>query len=156
MNDNIRLKWEPTNKAPLTEIETHLSNYFADKNTGVTILKNGSLLFINDDGNSVDNAKEAINEARFILDFRVVPLGDEAFLVVLHSAIAVYVSKEEYELVKQEVKSRVSELSFPSEEHIVPSGWSEDDYLIGVYGRGKLQFDAYNFQYHKRLEFGNK
>ncbi|OEE49879.1 hypothetical protein A1OS_23470 [Enterovibrio norvegicus] len=152
--NNIRLKWEPENKVPLTEVETHLSNFFSDKGEGVTILKNGSLLFISDDGNSIDNAREALNEARFILDFRVVPLGNEAFLVILHSAIAVYVGKSEYELAKKEIKSRISELRFPSEEHIVPSRWSEDDYLIGVYGRGKLQFDAYNFEYYKRLEFG--
>ncbi|BBM03411.1 hypothetical protein [Microbulbifer sp. GL-2] len=156
MNDNIRLKWEPLNRTPLDEIEVQLSEFFADKSTGVTILKNGTLLFIDDEGNSVENAKEAMNEARFILDFRVAPIGDEAFLVVLHSAIAVYVSKEEFESVKDEVKARISELRFPSEEHIVPSGWSENDYLVGVYGRGKLQFDAYNFEYHKRLEFGNK
>ena len=149
----IKLAWEPENQAPLDLLEQTLKAQFLGKKGGVTILGNGSLLFLDNKGDPVENAKQALTEAKFILDFRVAPFGDDGYLVMLHRAVAVYVGLAEYRQLKVEISKRLGQLKFPSEESLIPTGWSEDDYFIGLYGRAKLQRDAHLFSLYKRIEF---
>lgn len=149
----IKLAWEPQNQVPLDLLEEKIKNQFFGKKGCVTIMGNGTLLFLDSGGDPIENAKKALTEAKFILDFRVAPFGDDGYLVVLHRAVAVYVGVAEYSNVKVEIGQRLSQLKFPSEESLIPSGWSEDDYHIGLFGRAKLQRDANYFNFYKRIEF---
>ncbi|MFX5157746.1 hypothetical protein ABTC76_20265, partial [Acinetobacter baumannii] len=91
-----------------------------------SILNNGTLLFTNVDADPVDEARRAIEEAKFILDFKVAPIGSDGFLVAMHRAVAVYVGRQEFQRQKEVLKERMSDLKFPSEESLIPGCWSED------------------------------
>ncbi|MFV8603980.1 hypothetical protein ACNRDG_06625 [Ralstonia pseudosolanacearum] len=119
---------------------------------GVTIMRNGTLLFIKKADDDVQSARLALDEARFLTDFRVKRLQDGNFLVALHSAVAVFVGASEFDGRQAEIKSRCNELKFPSEELLVPHGWSEEEFLVGLYGRGKLQRDIHNFDFYARID----
>ena len=149
MND-IRLKWEPQNLTPLPLIEQRLADYTKGRG-GVTILGNGTLLFLTKGENDIEDAKKALNEARFITDFRVVSLKEGGYLVVFHDAVAVFVGEQEFEQMKMEIIARQAELRFPEEALFVPTNDPAMHVLVGMYGRGKLQGDAYNFNFYKRI-----
>lgn len=146
----IRLKWEPQNQTPLPLIEQRMELYTKGRG-GVTILGNGTLLFLTQGDNDIDDAKKALNEARFITDFRVVSLKEGGYMVAFHQAIAVFVGQDEFEQMRSEIIARQDELRFPEETMFVPQNDAPDNVLVGLYGRGKLQGDAYNFSFYKRL-----
>jgi hypothetical protein len=150
----IRLQWEPTNKTPLPLIEQRMMLYTKGQG-GIIMLGNGTLLSLTEGDDDIDDAKKALNEARFIIDFRVVSLKEGGYMVDLHSAVAVFVGQREFEEMRNEIISRQHELLFPSEKLFVPPNTSPDDTLVGLYGRGKLQGDAYNFSFYKRLHAQN-
>lgn len=146
----IRLKWEPMNLTPLPEIENRLITYTKGQG-GVTLLGNGTLLFLTKGDNVIDDAKQALNEARFITDFRVISMKDGGYMVRFHSAIAVFVGDKEFEQMRNEIDARRSDLQFPGEELFAPHGEPPSHILVGLYARGKLQRDAYNFDFYKQL-----
>lgn len=147
--NQIRLVWEPENTTPLSDIEARMSAY--TEGGGVTIMGNGTLLFLKSGDDDVGDAKQALNEARFIIDFRVVPLKEGGYMVAFHDAVAVFVGQEEFEERKLEIASRLDDLRFPGESFFPPAGEPQQHLLIGLYARGKLQRDAYFFNFYKRL-----
>lgn len=149
MNE-LRLAWEPENITPLSAIEERMVVYTKDRG-GVIILGNGTLLFITKGEDDIEDAKKAMNEARFIIDFRVVPLKEGGYMVKFHDAVAVFVGQEEFEQMKEEIAARQSELRFPGEVFFQPPGEPLLHILVGLYGRGKLQRDAYFFNLYKRI-----
>lgn len=149
MNE-IRLAWEPENLTPLQAIEERLNAYTKGRG-GIIIMGNGTLLSLADGGNDVEDAKQALNEARFIIDFRVIPLKEGGYMVAFHKAVSVFVGQAEFEKVKDEIAARESELHFPGEVLIAPPNESPVHMLVGLYARGKLQRDAYFFNFYKRI-----
>lgn len=146
----IRLAWEPENKCPIEEIEQVATNIVKGKNDGVTLLKNGTLLFIKSDPDNIQSARNCVEELKFLTDFQVLELPQAGYLVRLHSAVAVYVGKAEFDSLAGEIERRLSDLKFPSEEFL---GSREKRHtLIGAYARGKLQYDAHHFNFHKRVQ----
>ena len=115
------------------------------------MLGNGTMLSLTEGLNDVEDAKTALNEARFITDFRVVSLKEGGYMVDFHSAVAVFVGQQEFDEMRSEIVSRLDELHFPGERMFPPPNTDPNDILIGLYGRGKLQGDAYNFSFYKRL-----
>lgn len=148
---DIRLVWEPNNLTPLSVIENRFKAYMKGKEGGVTILENGTLLFITDGDNDVEDAHQAMNEARFLTDFSATELKEGGYLVTFHEAVAVFVGADEFNEVRGEIERRVDELKFPGEEFIAGDSSHGVKLLIGLYARGKLQKDAYDFHFHKRV-----
>ncbi|PMN70507.1 hypothetical protein [Enterovibrio norvegicus] len=149
--EELRLEWEPKSKVSLDELEEKFQYYANDLKTSLSILKNGTVLFVKDSDNNELDAQKCMLEAKFLIDFRTVELKRGGWLVGLHNAVAVFVSESEYSSVKKEIIERQSELKFPKEEFIGGSG-DLDEHLIGLYARGKLQYDAHNFAFYKRIE----
>lgn len=150
MMTDVRMKWEPENMASMQEIEDRMRSFAAGRG-GVTILRNGTLLFINKSEDDEASARKALEEARFLTDFRVKALPQGDFLVALHRAVAVYVGRQEFEGRRNEIEAKASDLKFPSEVLMTPEEWSEEEFLVGLYGRGKMQRDIYNFAIHGRI-----
>ena len=146
----LRLAWEPVNLTPLTDIEQRLMAYTKGQG-GIIILGNATLLDLNPSVDDVEGAKKAMNEARFIIDFKTVPLREGGYMVAFHKAVSVFVGQAEFEQMKTEIAARLSELKFPGEVFFAPPNEPPDHLLIGLYARGKLQRDAYDFKFHKRL-----
>jgi len=149
MNE-IRLGWEPENFTPLSEIEERLMIYTKGRG-GIIILGNATLLALTPGNDDVADAKKALNEARFITDFQVVPLKEGGYMVAFHKAVSVFVGQEEYKQMKDEIATRRVELKFPGESLIAPPNESPENILVGMYARGKLQRDAYFFNLYKRI-----
>lgn len=149
MNE-LRLVWEPENTTPLNAIEERMVTYTKGRG-GVTIMGNGTLLSLTKGEDDVEDARKALNEARFIIDFRVVPLKEGGYMVAFHDAVAVFVGKEEFEKRQAEITARQAELKFPGEVFFPPAGEPQQHLQIGLYARGKLQRDAYFFNFYKRI-----
>ena len=149
MNE-IRLQWEPENKAPLEDIESRLVSYTNGKG-GIIILRNGTLLSLTQGDDDVEDARKAMSEARFITDFRVVQLKEGGYMVAFHKAVSVFVGEDEFEEQKVEIAARRSELLFLGEVMLPPQDSPEFHVLVGLYARGKLQRDAYFFDFYKRI-----
>ncbi len=150
--NQFRLRWEPKNKTPLQIIEERVKKFVAKgKKSGITILENGTLLFTLAGRGYEPEAKNAMEEARYLIDFDVIEMKEGGYLVKFHGAVAVFVAEEEYNLMKQEIKRRMNELRFP-EEYFFTENSNEKNFLIGLYARGKLQYDAYHFSFYKRIE----
>ncbi|MCH7307454.1 hypothetical protein MMO38_04735 [Acinetobacter sp. NIPH 1852] len=149
----IRLKWEPENKTPLNEIEERFTKYLAGKKSGISLLRNGTLVFSDNNGNNDDkaDARRAMLEARFLTSFKVNLLKEGGFLVTFHDAIAVFVGEGEFYTSRAEIIDRIDELKFLDEEILYNTESTYNDLLIGLYARGKLQKDAYNFEFYKRI-----
>ena len=145
----IRLAWEPENTTSLAEIEERMRSY--EVVDGVTLLGNGTLLFINSSDDNEASARTAVNEARFVTDFRTVSLKEEGYMVKFHPAVAVFVGNDEFEQWRKEIQDRIADLRFPGEQFFVPDGVSSDETLVGMYARGKLQRDCYHFHFYKRI-----
>jgi hypothetical protein len=150
--EELRLNWEPRNQAPLDEIEQRLKCYMKGRNDGVTILNNGTLLFTPLQRDDIGDAKKAMIDARCLIDFDVKRMKKGEYFVDFHKVISVYVGHEEYFSQKEEIYRRVKDLTFP-DEHFLNNDQNraEDDLYIGLYARGKLQYDAYNLSIHKRI-----
>lgn len=146
----LRLAWEPENLTPLADIEQRLMAYTKGRG-GITILGNATLLDLAPGGDDIEHAKKAMNEARSIIDFRTVPLKEGGYMVAFHKAVSVFVGQAEFEQMKTEITARLSELKFPGEVFFAPPNEPPEHLLIGLYARGKLQRDAYDFKFHKRL-----
>lgn len=149
MNE-IRLAWEAENLTPLQAIEGRLMAYTKGRG-GIVIMGNGTLLSLVNSSDVIDDAKRALNEARFIVDFRVIPLKEGGYMVSFHDAVSVFVGQAEFEPMKDEIATRQNELRFPGEVLIAPPAESPERMLIGLYARGKLQRDAYFFNFYKRI-----
>lgn len=145
-----RIAWEPENRTPLQEIEMRLSRMVKGK-SGVSVLQNGTLLFVVETENNEESARKAIEEAKFLTDFEVVPLKEGGYFVVFHEAVAVFVGDEEYAARRSEIQSRVDELTLPSEKLLAVGSAADNHYLVGLYGRGKLYRDVFNFKFYKRV-----
>lgn len=149
MNE-IRLAWEPENLTPIQAIEERMMTYTKGRG-GIIIMGNGTLLSLVKGDDDVEDAKKALNEARFIIDFRVIPLKEGGYMVAFHNAVSVFVGQAEFEQMKDEIAVRQSELRFPGEVLIAPPNESPVHMLVGLYARGKLQRDAYFFNFYKRI-----
>jgi hypothetical protein len=149
MNE-IRLAWEPENLTPLQAIEDRLMSYTKGRG-GIIIMGNATLLSLTAGKDDIDDARKALDEARFIVDFRVVPLKEGGYMVAFHDAVSVFVGQAEFVQMKDEIKSRLDELRFPGETFFAPSDESPEHMLVGLYARGKLQRDAYFFNFYKRI-----
>jgi hypothetical protein len=145
----IRLAWEPENATPLADIEARMRAYGVVD--GVTVLANGTLLFLKPANDNEASTRTALDEARFITDFQTVSLKEGGYMVRFRSAVAMFVGAEEFEHLRQEIQSRIAELCFPGEHFFVPDGASPDETLVGLYARGKLQRDCYHFHLYKRI-----
>lgn len=151
MTEELRLSWEPENKTPLKDIEERLRTYMQGKDGGVSLLNNGTLIFSNSGRDDIADANQAMERAKFFIDFQVTPLKEGGFFVSFHEAIAVFVGDHEFSSVRNEVKERIDELKFPEEEFFGKDGSPDDHLLIGLYARGKLQKDAHHFNFHCRI-----
>jgi hypothetical protein len=149
MND-IRLAWEPSNLTPLTQVEERFAAYIKGKK-GVTLLGNGTLLFIVEALDCEEDARLAMAEAKYLTDFKVVELKEGGYLVGFNEAVAVFVSAEEFGLVREEVSTRMADLKFPEEEFLGMANWPKEHVIVGLYARGKLQRDVNNFAFYKRI-----
>ncbi|MBB5020664.1 hypothetical protein HNQ59_003989 [Chitinivorax tropicus] len=149
MNE-LRLAWEPENLTPLSSIEERMVLYTKGRG-GIIILGNGTLLSLTKGDSDVEDAKKALDEARFITDFRVVHLKEGGYMVAFHDAVAVFVGHDEFEQMKEEILARQNELRFPGEVFFAPPNNQSAHTLIGLYARGKLQRDAYFFSFYKRI-----
>ena len=94
MNE-IRPVWEPENQASLDVIESQVGAYIGGTGGGVSVLKNGTLLFIR--GGSEADARRAMDRAKFFADFSVRELKEGGYFVVFDDAVAVFVGVEEFE-----------------------------------------------------------
>lgn len=150
MINSVRMQWEPENLTPLSDIAERM-RLFLNGRDGVSILGNGTLLFINKGEDDIANAKKAMGDAKFLTDFRVKELNEGGYLVSLHKAVAVFVGQQEFETRKPEIIARLGELKFPSEDLMANPSTSNDELLVGIYGRGKLQRDVYNFNFYQRV-----
>ena len=81
----LRLNWEPINNTPLQVVERHIRHYMMGrKNDGVTIMSNGTLMFTYNGPDNVQDAKRAMNEAKFLLDFSVTEMKNGPYLIEFH------------------------------------------------------------------------
>lgn len=149
--EDPKIKWEPVNTVPLGDIEEAIGPLVSNRG-GVSIMKNGTLLFIKKSDDNCRNARLALSEAGYLTDFRVKSIAGGNFLVALHGAIAVFVGAGELAGKIEEIKARRDELKFPGEDLIVPQGWTEEEFLAGLYGRGKLQRDIRDQNFHVRMD----
>lgn len=146
-----RIAWEPESLIPLDYFEDRLRKYVGN-GKGVTLLKNGTMLFIQvRDGFELD-AKKVMEDAKFFTSFNVKEMKEGGYFVIFHEAVAVFVGKEEFDLMRDTIISRMEDLKIQEERIINSNNSPHDHYLIGLYGRGKLYRDAFNFQFFKRLE----
>lgn len=148
----LRLAWEPINITPLEEIENRLRIYLKGKSGGVTIMGNGSLIFSPSDRNNMQDAKEVMNCAKFLIDFQVVEMKEGGYMVNFDHTTTVFISDNEFRCMRKEIIKRYYELIFPEEVFMKEDGIDKEHLLIGLYARGKLQYDAYNFSFYKRIE----
>lgn len=144
----VRLAWEPVNGIPLERLAAQFGQYAKGKG-GVSILRNGTLLFIKGSDDPAADAKQAMTEAKYLTDFKVVRLKEGGHLVAFHDAVAVFVGDDEFATVKDEVQARREELMFPGEAFLAKS--QGEDLLIGLYARGKLQRDANAPELYQRI-----
>lgn len=126
------------------------------KENGVSLLGNGTLLFTPAGRDNIEDAKLAMEEARFLIDCEVGELKEGGYLIRFHKALAVYVSQDEFETMKSEITDREEKLKFPEEVFFGKNNATADHFLIGLYTRGKLQYDAYNFHFYSRINDNEK
>jgi hypothetical protein len=136
-----RLGWEPMGTTP-GEVTAQRVLFFMDGDAAFAQFPSGScLLWSRTQEVEESVVRGAMREARTIADFKVYPMKGGDYLVFFASALAVHVGREEYTARKLEIIERQRELLFPGESFL-NSGRAEDDYLVGLYARGKLQSDS--------------
>lgn len=146
--EELRLAWEPENQTPLADIEGRLRSYKAN---GIIMLRNGTLLALTPGEDDEADARRALDEARFLTDFRTVELKEGGYMVAFHKAVSVFVGADEFVAKRGEVAARAADLCFPGERFFEPGGAGADSLLVGLYARGKLQRDCYHFHFFKRI-----
>ncbi|MDP9902948.1 hypothetical protein [Variovorax ginsengisoli] len=144
----LRLAWEPENRTPLAAIEDRLRSYRAN---GIIMLGNGTLLDLTPGEDDEVDARRALNEARFLTDFRTVELKEGGYMVAFHRAVSVFVGADGFAAQRGEVTARLADLCFPGEHFFEPKDAGADSWLVGLYARGKLQRDCYHFHFFKRI-----
>lgn len=145
------LRWHPANSVPLATIEQIVSPLVVGRG-GVTIMKNGTLLFLKKAADDAASAALVMNEARFLTDFRVKELSDGDYIVALNGTVGVFVGRDEFLAQKPLIQKDIEKLKFPSEELLVPPGWTEEQFLVGLYGRAKLRGDIEAPEIYKRVD----
>lgn len=151
MNE-IKIAWQPVNSVDLDFIRDQLLEAFGSETAQITILGNGTALFVYVISTPENDAKIILSENSLPVDFKVAPLGSHGYLVMLNAATAVFVGEDEFLSNRQMIKDRVDGLKYPTEVSIVPQAWSEDEYFIGLYGRAKYMYDVNNFRFFCRLD----
>ncbi len=145
-----RLLWEPQSLVSEAELEQRALRYTNGKG-GVTLFKNGTLLFVKVGADAQGDARLLMDNAKRLRNFRVTPMKDGGYIVRFNEAIGVFVGEQEFSDRQLEVETRIDELVFEGEKFEMPRDVPFRHGLIGVYARGKLQGDIYNFAYLKRL-----
>jgi hypothetical protein len=156
MTDAYRLSWEPDGRAPEELISNQVMKYM-DNEATFAQFHAGTCLMLQPVEDLDGTIVGAMKEARRIADFKVYPMKEGDYLVFFASPLLVYVGKDEFDAQRQEVVKRLDELKFPGEV-ITPGATplGEADVLIGLYARGKLQFDAWGEGGYKIVEPSNK
>lgn len=145
-----KLSWEPESSIPPQEV-ARLVFELTDGRGNFSVLKNGTVLFVNNSEDDEKFAKELIEEASSIRNFSVIPVDVGGYLVEFHKAIAVFVGADEFSGRREEILERLDDLIFPGEKISMSPDAPQDHALIGIYARGKLQRDANNFSFHARI-----
>ena len=73
------------------------------------------------------------------------------FMIAFHEAVSVFVGANEFAAQRGEVTARLADLCFPGERFFEPEDAGADNWLVGLYARGKLQLDCYHFHFFKRI-----
>ena len=148
IDNNIR--WEPKSDVHPVELE-RIAFALTDGIGGVSILKNGTFLFISNSDDDERNARKLSSEFKNLYNFEIIPVDVDGYLVKFHDAVAVFVGEDEFRRVEDEVNSRIDDLCFNGERIEMPVGVPEKYAIIGLYARGKLWRDASDFGFYKRL-----
>lgn len=147
---SIQLAWEPESAVPPEELEGIVSTLTNGKGN-VSILQNGTLLFVKKTDDDEAYARELIRDFDNLYNFKVVPVDIGRYLIGFHDAVAVFVTENEFRDRREEIFARLGDLCFPGEKIDMPGDAPEDHALIGAYARGKLRRDASDFHFYKRL-----
>ena len=145
-----RLTWEPQSLVSPGDLE-EIAFELTDGNGNVSILENGTLLFIKKSEDDEVLAEGLAGDLNQLVNFTVVPVDVGGFLVEFHPSVAVYVGGEEFKSRRAEILDRLSDLCVPGEVFQMSNETPEDHALIGVYARGKLRRDANDFRFHRRI-----
>lgn len=147
---SIQLAWEPESTILPEELEG-VVGALTDGKGNVSILKNGTLLFVKKSDDDERYARILAEDFGNLYNFNVVPVDIGGYLVGFHDAVAVFVTENEFRDRREEILSRLGELCFPGEKITMLDDVPEDHALIGAYARGKLRRDANDFHFYKRL-----
>lgn len=141
--DELRLSWEPESLCNAKLVSAQVMKYMDGKSTFAQF-RNDACLMLKEVPNLIQTIEGSLREARRLAEFKVYRMEEEDYLVFFASPLMVYVGKEEFAERQAEIRSRLDELRFPS-ENIIPSHQESDDInmLVGLYARGKLQRDAW-------------
>ena len=145
-----RLVWEPETDLSPTALE-QVVRQLVDGDDRVSVLRNGTLLFVKPTPDVVAFANSMPAELDTLYNFKVVPLREGGYLVGFHEAVAVYVGEREFADRREEILKRRPELIFSGEEFDMPAQASDDHALVGIYARGKLKRDIHNFAFLRRI-----
>jgi len=143
--NNVRIAWEPEWTSDFELVSQQVTKYM-DNEATFAQFTNGSCLILKPVENINEVIDGAMREARRIADFKVYGMRDGDFLVFFAGALLVYVGKDEFKQRKADILLRKNELMFPSENILNPNSGerSEEELLVGLYARGKLQRDAWH------------
>lgn len=149
--DIPRLAWEPKSQVSFEDLEEQVLG-LASVRGRATLLPNGTMLYLKRTDNFQEVIESIIPDLKLLFDFEVVPLDVGGFLVRFHDGVSVYVGEDEFKQRFEEILQRLGQLIFEGEGKIEMSEKSSEiDALVGVYARGKLQYDVYNFDKYKQL-----
>lgn len=148
--NSLRLAWEPETDLSPAALEQAVRQ-LADGDDRVSVLRNGTLLFIKPAPDNVAFASSMLSELDTLHNFKVVPLRLGGYLVGFHEAVAVYVGEREFAERREEILNRMSDLIFLGEKFEMPPHAPGDHALVGIYARGKLKRDIHNFAFLRRV-----
>jgi hypothetical protein len=148
--NSLRLFWEPETDLSPTALQ-QMVRPLVDGDDRVSVLRNGTLLFVKSTSDDVAFANSMLSELDTLYNFNVVPLRSGGYLVGFHEAVAVYVGELEFADRREEILNRMPELVFPGEKFDMPNQAPEDHALVGIYARGKLKRDIHNFAFLRRI-----
>jgi hypothetical protein len=148
--NSTRLAWEPeTDLSPLALEQ--VVRQLVDGDDRVSVLRNGTLLFVNPAADNVAFANSVLSELDTLYNFQVVTMRFGGYLVEFHEAVAVYVGEQEFVDRREEILNRMPELVFAGEKFDMPADAPADHALIGIYARGKLKRDIHHFSFVRRI-----
>lgn len=148
--NSIRLGWEPESGVSLENLENVVRDLTNGKGN-VSILRNGTLLFVKKSQDDEAFARDLIQDFDALLNFTVVPVDVGGYLIGFHEAVAVFVSEAEFRDRRPEIIARLGDLCLPGEKIGMQPDAPEDHALVGIYARGKLRRDATHFNFYKRV-----